>query len=85
MNFDWRALLDRLKQPSSFAGYAMIVFIIYQMLGRTLSVDATTLSNMAAAVFQNLDLTIGMVLSIIAVFKNESGADPEAKIFKRKR
>jgi hypothetical protein len=76
---NWRDLLDRLKEPSSFAGYAMIVFIIFQMIGRPLDVDADTLSKMAAAIFQNLDLTIGAVLSLIAVFKKEGGTQPPAE------
>jgi len=72
MNF--MAILERLKQPSSFAGYAVILVTGMQLIGQPIDVDPSTLSVMASEVFKPVGLCIAAVGGIIAIFKTEKPA-----------
>ena len=68
---DFMAILERLKQPSSFAGYALIIITGLGLIGHPVDVDPTALSVMAADVFKPIGMCIAAVSALIAVFKTE--------------
>ena len=72
---NWKAILDRLKQPSSFAGYALIIVTVMGLIGRPLDVDPTALAQMSADVFIPIGKCLTAVFALIAVFKTEKPAE----------